>query len=80
MNMKNKLYCHHKSKLALRMRNIGVASLAIFLFASAITIPTYLSISKSGNVPTLASEGEKENETPQNEEVDEEKLLTVNND
>ena len=79
MEMKNKLYCHHKSKFALKMRNFAFVSLAIFLFASAITIPTYLSISQNGNVPTLASEKEDHEEPKEIEEVEEEKLQSINN-
>lgn len=56
MKMRNKLYCHHKSKLSLVARNLAFTSLGIFIFALAVSIPTYISINKGERVPTLASE------------------------
>ena len=64
MKMKNKLYCHHKHKVSLVMRNFFFATLGIFVISLAVTIPTYLSIQKESGVPTLASENTPEEEEP----------------
>lgn len=75
MEMKNKLYRHHKSKVALIMRNFSISFLGLFIFGLAVTIPTYISIISDGGIPTLASEKDKDEtpeETPLEEYVEEE--------
>ena len=70
MKMKNKLYCHHKSKLALRLRNFAFVSLGIFVVSLAVVIPTYLSVASDKGVPTLASENEEVENVPEVVEED----------
>lgn len=56
MEIKNKLYCHHKSKISFIFRNFSLAFVGIFVLFSAVTIPTYFSIRGEEKVPTQASE------------------------
>ena len=56
MEMKNKLFRHHKSKMSLVVRNFSLAFVGVFTILGGITIPTYFSISRSLNVVTQAAE------------------------
>lgn len=56
MEMKNKLFRHHKSKLSLFARNFSLACVGVFMVLGGIAIPTYFSISSNLNIVTQASE------------------------
>ena len=76
MEMKNKLFRHHKSKASIVLRNFSLSFLGIFLAFSAITIPTYFSVRGDNRQQMQASEvevvetpnTEEENETPNEDE------------
>ena len=75
MEMKNKLYRHHKSKASIVLRNFSLSFLGIFLAFSAITIPTYFSVRGDNRQQMQASEvevvenpGEEENNNTENED------------
>ena len=71
MEMKNKLYRHHKSKFSLVLRNFSFAFMGAFLVLGGITIPTYISISSHLNIAAQAVEEKTEN-PPQNNSDDKE--------
>ena len=74
MEMKNKLFHHHKSKFSIVVRNFSLSCLAIFGTIGAITVPTYISIHQSVKSEMKASEVETEN--PTDETVEEEPIDT----
>jgi hypothetical protein len=61
MEMKNKLFHHHKSKFSIVMRNFSLSCLAIFGVVGAVTVPTYISIHQSQKSEMKASEVEEPN-------------------
>ena len=83
MEMKDKLYCHHKSKFSLVMKRFSLTCLGVISVLSAIAVPTYISTLKNDKVVTEASELESnkksESKNPDNEKEDsldsEEKIL-----
>lgn len=72
MEMKNKLFHHHKSKFSIVVRNFSLSCLAIFGVVGALSIPTYISIHQSEKTEMKASEVENENPV---DEVEEENPL-----
>ena len=66
MEMKNKLYMHHKSKTSLVLRNFSVAFFGFAFFLSAVTIPTYFSVREEYRIATQALD-----EDPEENVVDE---------
>ena len=68
MNMKNKLYKHHKSKSSFVVRELSFSVLGLSLVALAVALPAYFSTHKDEKVPTLA-ESEEVVEIDNNEEV-----------
>ena len=68
MEMKNKLYCHHKSKAGMLTKQFSVALFGLSVAFGVVAVPTYISSLENNKVATLASEGEKENDANENDE------------
>ena len=71
MEMKNKLFHHHKSKFSIVMRNFSLSVTGVFLFVAALSVPTYISIHNEQKMEMKASEVEEDDlqeETPIEEE------------
>ena len=71
MEMKNKLFHHHKSKFSIVMRNFSLSVAGVFAFVAILTVPTYISIHNEQNMEMKASEVEEDDlqeETPIEEE------------
>ena len=68
MEMKNKLFHHHKSKFSIVVRNFSLSCLAIFAVVGALTVPTYISIHQQQKSEMKASEVVDENMDDSNEE------------
>ena len=70
MEMKNKLFHHHKSKFSIVVRNFSLSCLAIFGLIGIATVPTYISIHQSEKAEMKASEvsDEKPSDNPTEEE------------
>ena len=80
MEMKNKLFRHHKSKFALMLRNFSLTFMGLFLVVAAFTVPTYLSVVGSAEYQMQASEANDE-ENLDNEDSEselQEELLSLN--
>ena len=81
MKMKNKLYCHHKSKFSLVMRNFSIFFASFSFVAAAVAIPTYISIHVGEKVATEAANENKEVEEKEDstdlEEEKPEELVTL---
>ena len=60
MEMRNKLYRHHKSKASFVLRHFSIGLFAFILGVSAITIPTYFSVREDERISLKASEEETE--------------------
>lgn len=83
MEMKNKLFRHHKSKFALVVKQFSLTCLGVFAVLSAVAIPTYISTLGNQKVVTQAKEengkekqDNKANEdSVENDKDNEEKLL-----
>ena len=56
MELKNKLYHHHKSKFVLAMKQLSFSMLSLVAVFSAVAIPTYISSISDQKVVTQASE------------------------
>lgn len=72
MEMKNKLFHHHKSKFSIVMRNFSLSVVGVFAFVAAISVPTYISIHNEQKMEMKATEVEQENleqENPNDEEL-----------
>lgn len=50
MSVKNKLYKHHKSKVALFARNLSIALSSLIAFVAIVAIPTYFSSNNNTEV------------------------------
>ena len=75
MEMKNKLFHHHKSKFSIVIRNFSLSVAGVFLFVAALSVPTYISIHNEQKMEMKASEVEEDDlqeETP----IEEEELKT----
>lgn len=69
MNMRNKLYKHHKSKAFFYVRNLSFVFAGLLGIGLSIAIPTYISSIKEQQIQTKAQAAEVEEEVP--EEVEE---------
>lgn len=69
MNMRNKLYKHHKSKAFFYVRNLSFVFAGLLGIGLSIAIPTYISSIKEQQIQTKAQAAEVEEEAP--EEVEE---------
>lgn len=77
MKMNNKLFCHHKSKSSILMKEFSLTFLGVFTLMSTIAVPTYISTLSTQKIVTQASE-EKENESNEKDaqnELEEDKDL-----
>lgn len=72
MEMKDKLYCHHKSKISLVMKRFSLTCLGLISVISAIIIPTYISTTGNSKVVTEAQETKADNDLEENVEEKEE--------
>ena len=68
MEMKNKLFRHHKSKFGLIARNFSMVFIGVFTLLSAVTIPTYLSVRGDLRIQMQASEEVRADENENNED------------
>ena len=71
MEMKNKLFHHHKSKFSIVIRNFSLSVAGVFLFVAALSVPTYISIHNEQKMEMKATEveeGNEQEETPIEEE------------
>ena len=71
MEMKNKLFHHHKSKFSIVMRNFSLSVAGAFAFVAILTVPTYISIrseQKAEMKATEVIEDDPVEETPVEEE------------
>ena len=71
MEMKNKLFRHHKSKFSLVVRNLSFAFIGIFTVLGGIAIPTYISISNHLNIAAQAVEDNTDNSSLQSSKENE---------
>ena len=62
MNMKNKLFKHHKSKAFFYVRNISFVFLGLVGIGLSIAIPTYISSIKEQQIAAKAQAEEEEKE------------------
>lgn len=60
MNMKNKLYKHHKSKAFFYVRNFSFVFAGLLGIGLSIAIPTYISSIKEQQISAKAQADEKE--------------------
>ena len=44
MEMKNKLFCHHKSKFSLLLKRFSLTCIGVVSVIAAVTVPTYISM------------------------------------
>ena len=72
MEMKNKLYCHHKSKISLVMKRFSLTCLGVITVVLTITIPTYISTSENQKVVTEARESDEQKEVEEVNDNEEE--------
>lgn len=75
MEMKNKLFCHHKSKFSLVMKRFSLACLGAATVLTAVIVPTYLSILGNEKVITEASENDENKPVTEFQEESEEETL-----
>ena len=83
MEMKNKLYRHHKSKFVLIVKQFSLTCLGVFSVLSAIAIPTYITTLENQKIVTQAKEENPNEKTEkdtsgdneESKEDSEEKLL-----
>ena len=76
MLVKNKLYKHHRSKVALVARNFSIALSSLFVLAAIVAIPTYIRASSPSEA--IATEVVQNTEENKQEEVEvEEELITI---
>ena len=81
MEMKNKLFHHHKSKASIVMRDFSIVVASVSVFVLALTIPTYLSIHSTDKSQMQASEVEVEEEPvdeSENPDVSGDELISYN--
>lgn len=78
MEMKNKLYHHHKSKFSLVVKKFSLCSLGVFGFIAMIAIPTYISTLSDTSKPLVAENENQEEVVEENVEQNDgnEDLLT----
>ena len=72
MNMKNKLYKHHKSKVFFYVRNISFVFVGLLGIGLSIAIPTYISSIKEQQISAKAQAEEnveEEAEIPETENL-----------
>ncbi|MCQ2802833.1 MAG: hypothetical protein MJ225_04115 [Bacilli bacterium] len=60
MEMKNKLFKHHRSKLAVVTRKISIAALSVAGVFAVVALPTYFSISSSNKIEAQATAEKQE--------------------
>ena len=79
MEMKNKLYKHHKRKVTFFLRNFSFAFFGLIAVIGSIAIPTYINVKTNENMMASAA-SEKSEKQSENEEVnqEEEELLEFN--
>ena len=70
MEMKNKLYHHHKSKFSFVIRNFSIGFFGFAFLLSAVTIPTYFSVREQTRYEIQAVSETNEEETPDIEETE----------
>ena len=83
MEMKNKLFCHHKSKISLVMKRFSLTCLGALTVICSITIPTYISTLNNDKIVTEAREtddNKEANDSPsdveeENDSSEEDNLL-----
>jgi len=56
MEMKNKLYKHHKSRFHFLVKDLSIGTASVFGFLAIVSLPTYISINNQLKMAALASE------------------------